>query len=107
MNTNLTLKLPVEVIDYNFKGEVTSQVREKALIAWLGVRERVFISEDGDLLTKELRALLGSEWRLYLNLAAEMEHDPFMEFKRWGFVVCESASILKKLHLYKDFKGKV
>jgi len=106
MNNNLTLKLPVDVIDYQFKGDVSGQVREKSLIAWLGARQKIFIADNGDLLTKELRSPLGTEWRTYLNLAAEMNIDPFAEYKRWGFVICESASVLKKLHLFKEFKGE-
>lgn len=102
MNNKLTLKLPVEVIDYQFKGDVTAQVREKALLAWLGVRNKVFINDNGDLLTKELRSLLGTEWRTYLQLASELDLDPFANYKRWGNFVCESASVLKKLHLFKD-----
>ena len=105
MNNNLLLRLPIEVIDHVFTGDVSSQVREKSLIAWLGVRYYIFVNEKGDLLTKELRNLLGTEWRIYIRSAAEMDIDPFLDFKRWGYVECESASILKKLSQYKKFKG--
>jgi hypothetical protein len=102
MNNKLTLKLPVEVIDYVFNGEVSSQVREKTLIAWLGVRRRLFISDKGDILTQELRKVLGTEWRTYINLASETQINPFDTFRRWGFIECQSASVLKRFSLFKD-----
>ena len=102
MNNTLQLSIPIELLDYPWDSTVTPQMIEKVYICWVGVRHKYFIDSDGNIQTKELRNLLGTDYRLPLNLCAQTKIDCFEEYRRWATVECSSAAILKKLSLFKN-----